>query len=77
MKANAVGLVSPHQVPESVEIEDFTTDTRLLGKVLDVSRREGVIDIGKVNVMNNTKSSKKKKKKVKSSLYGAEKIESR
>ena len=70
---NAVGLVSPHQVPESVEIEDFTTETRLLGKVLDVSRREGVIDIGKVNMMNNTKS-KKKKKKVKSTSTALKKL---
>ena len=60
-------------MPESVEIEDFTTETRLLGKVLDVSRREGVIDIGKVNVMNNTKS-KKKKKKVKSTSTALKKL---
>jgi hypothetical protein len=60
---NAVGLVSPHQVPESVEIEEFTPETRLSGRVLDVSRREGVIDIGKVSVVTEKNLSKKKKKK--------------
>ena len=59
---NAVGLVSPHQVPESVEMEDLTPETRLSGKVLDVSRREGVIDIGKVSVVTKKDLSKKKKK---------------
>ena len=71
---NAVGLVSPHQVPESVEIEEFTPETRLSGRVLDVSRREGVIDIGKVSVVTEKNLSKKKKKKVKSASAALKKL---
>ena len=41
--SNAVGLVTPHQLPESVE---FESGDAVKCYVLDVSRREGVVDMG-------------------------------
>ena len=41
--SNVVGLVTPHQIPVDTT---FTAGDEVKGYVLDVSRREGVVDIG-------------------------------
>ena len=41
--SNVVGLVTPHQLPEDANVE---SGAQVSGYVLDVSRREGVVDFG-------------------------------
>ena len=53
--ANVVGLITPHQLPDSA---DLTSGDAVSGYILDISRREGVIDIGTRSGLNAFKRNK-------------------
>ena len=62
--SNVVGLVTPHQLPEDANVE---SGAQVSGYVLDVSRREGVVDFGMRSGLdafkrNKTSSAKSLKK---------------
>ena len=62
--SNVVGLVTPHQLPDDANVE---SGAEVSGYVLDVSRREGVVDVGMRSGLdafkrNKTSSAKSLKK---------------